>query len=649
MNKLGKQAIRNKLIVTFTLILIVPSILIGWISYHSAKAKVEEQIINAAEQNVDLINQNVNLFFEDRIKIVDYLSLSISANEVNSTIVSQLKHLLETYPDTQEFYIGMKTGELFSSSGKLLGNPKGNAWYDQAMTNPGKAIISDPIVDKQTNQVLVTIAKTLPNNTGVVAFDVKIEELATMVNKAKIGTEGYPQVLDRNSKFLVHPKQPVGADAANEEHKYMFQNETGSISYLLDGEEKKLMFVTNDLTGWKISGTMYSAEIVKEAQPILKTTMIVILIALVLAGIVVYLIIRSIIKPLKRLMVATENINNGDLGEKIEVKSKDEFGQLSISFNDMVQSLRSILEQVNKSAMTLTASSEELTANAEQSSLSAQQIAAATQQMVAGSEEQLNSINGAVSSINRMSAEMQQIAAHSEEVTSLTQNTLELTAIGSSSVKDVIVHMNDMHETVQNTSEIIGNLGNRSEEIAQIVSLITDIASQTNLLALNAAIEAARAGEHGKGFAVVADEVRKLAEQSSSSASQISELIMMIQKETASAVVSMSTGTEKVEQGVERTQKFGQLFHTIDERVSVVNDRVEEVANSITHISAGAQNILEAIEVVREVASDSTNVSRNNSKISDEQLSAIEDVAASAQSLAELAEEMQMTLGKFKL
>ncbi|WP_374703384.1 methyl-accepting chemotaxis protein [Bacillus sp. V3-13] len=315
----------------------------------------------------------------------------------------------------------------------------------------------------------------------------------------------------------------------------------------------------------------------------------------------------------------------------------------------MVDSLRSVLSQVNKSANTLTASSEELTAIAEQSSLSAQQVAAATQQIAAGADEQLNSINGAATAINQMSAGIEQIAANSGEVSELTQHTLQISTDGANSVEDVITHMNDIHQTVQSTSAIIQNLGERSKEIVGIVSIITEISSQTNLLALNAAIEAARAGEHGQGFAVVADEVRKLAEQSSASAQQISELIGAIQKETDQAVSSMVIGTEKVADGVVKTQKFGELFQMIEQGVSLVSDKVQEVATSITQMSEGSKQIVEAIEVVKGVAEEGATTSQQNAAASQEQLATMEEVSASAQSLSVLAEDMQTTLVRFKL
>lgn len=648
MKKFLSFSIQKKLILAFVIVLLVPSIAIGGFSYTSAKNKVEEQMLNAASQNVELINQNVNLYFEDRMRLVTYLANFIEGKNAEQAYPI-FQDMLKEYPEVQSFYIGTTNGTIINSSTNSGGISSSQEWYKQANNDPSKVYISEPFTKEDSQAAFITLSKKLTDGSGVVAFEMKIDQLKEMINKAKIGNEGYPQVLDQNSKFLIHPNQPVGAPANNAEHKYMFEHESGTTEYMLENEEKKLMFTTNETTGWKISGTMYSNEIAEEARPILVNTVTVIGISIIGAAFLVFIILSSILRPLKRLIAATEKINAGNLNEQIQVRSQDELGQLSNSFNEMVSSLRSMVQQVNLSAVTLTASSEELTASAEESNHSAKEIAQKTQQMAVGSDEQLNSINGAATAITQMSAGIQQIAAHSEEVSTLTTSTLELSTNGANSVQNVIHQMNDIHNTVQDTATIIASLGNRSKEIVNIVSMITEISSQTNLLALNAAIEAARAGEHGKGFAVVADEVRKLAEQSTTSAQQISDLIMSIQKETEQAVASMQSGTSKVESGVETTHKFGELFKIINERVTEVSERVQEVAASINQMSVGSEQIVDSIEIVKELAEEGSKVSRGNSKISENQLQTIEEVTAAAQSLARLAEDMQHTLSKFTL
>jgi methyl-accepting chemotaxis protein len=406
---------------------------------------------------------------------------------------------------------------------------------------------------------------------------------------------------------------------------------------------------------------LYSEELKKEMKTdgeriaqqanFIKVLVITISIVAVLIGIFIAIFTANlIVNPIKIVVEKLQLIANGDLtGEKLKTKSKDELGILVNSLNDMTLQLRDLIDRIVRSSQQVAAASEELTASAEQSTKASELISEATQQAATGSEAQLKSVQEAASSIEQMSAGIQQASASSTEVSRIFENASRVSEVGMSTVEEVVTQMNDINSTVQELSAIINNLGLRSQEIGQIVGLITDISAQTNLLALNAAIEAARAGEHGKGFAVVADEVRKLAEQSSKSANQISDLITDIQKETGIAVKSMENGTEKVKNGLEKTYQVQESFKGIEGAVSSVTGNIQEISATMEQMAVGSQQIVHAIEVVKNAAEESAAVNENNSSATQEQLATMEEIAASANSLAQLAEELQDIITKFKL
>ena len=363
-----------------------------------------------------------------------------------------------------------------------------------------------------------------------------------------------------------------------------------------------------------------------------------------------FLFIRQISVPVQNVSNILQKVASGDLTEQeLKVKNKDEIGVLVQSVNKMVKDLRDVMAQIGDTSTQLAASSEELTASAEQSSRASEQIASTTQQVASGAEEQLSSVRSTASTVNHMSAGIQQVAASSEEVAQLAGRALHISKEGSGSVRDVIDQMREIQATVQETSALIHGLGDRSNQIGNIVELITDIANQTNLLALNAAIEAARAGESGRGFAVVADEVRKLAEQSSQSAQQISELISHIQRETEHAIASMTEGTQKVADGVVKTEQVGSSFEVIDQAVSDVANKIGEVASAIEQMAVGSQHIVQSIEVINRVAQESASAAQENAASSQQQLATTEEIASSAQTLSVLAEDMQTLVARFKM
>jgi methyl-accepting chemotaxis protein len=202
---------------------------------------------------------------------------------------------------------------------------------------------------------------------------------------------------------------------------------------------------------------------------------------------------------------------------------------------------------------------------------------------------------------------------------------------------------------VSGLSQAIQGLGERSREIGEISDLITGIAEQTNLLSLNAAIEAARAGQHGRGFAIVADEVRKLAEQSAFLAKKISQLISFIQEDTTQTMQSMETATQEVKEGIQVIHNAGVSFHQIYVAVDRASEEIEEVAATIKQLSQRTEQVASAVQTVLEVAEQTASAAQNISAATEEQMVSNDDIAVSACSLATTAEQLKNLIERFKI
>lgn len=373
-------------------------------------------------------------------------------------------------------------------------------------------------------------------------------------------------------------------------------------------------------------------------------------IALVVGMIVAYYISRIISRPVVAVSEAAKQIASGDLtGEEIIVKNRDEIGEMARAFNQMARQLREVIEQVSTNAEQVAASSEELMASAEQTSKATEQITVTMQEVASGMEKQVESVEETRQIVEEMSVGVQRIAERSQNAAAIAGGASERALQGNQTIQLAVKQMNSIDQTVTGLATVVKNLGERSKQIGQIIEVITGIAEQTNLLALNAAIEAARAGEHGRGFAVVADEVRKLAEQSAQSAQQISTLITTIQQETNEAVRSMETATTEVANGIGAIHTAGESFVEIKTAIQEVAAQMKEVSASVQSMLAGAEKIVKAMQLINQNAESSAAGTQEVSAATEEQLAAMEEISASAIALSNMAEELQGLFGKFKL
>ncbi len=394
-----------------------------------------------------------------------------------------------------------------------------------------------------------------------------------------------------------------------------------------------------------------------------QTSFAALMLSLFMVGLVIIvglILSTRMTKPITQLTAIAESVSIGDIDVTIDVQSKDEIGTLANSFKRIIsymKELSDVSEQIAANNLTISVEPKsdkdvlgnsfksmitnlsimvrQIKENSEQLASAAVEISSSSEQMSKGVHEQTNQMDQVSTSIEIMTATVLESFENTGEATEASKSASETATLGGQLVSDTVTGMQKISDVVRESAESISKLSHSADQIGEIIGVIVDIADQTNLLALNAAIEAARAGEQGRGFAVVADEVRKLAERTSNATGQITDMIKGIQSETDDAVQSMESGIQEIDKGRELADKAGDSLNEIVNMSQQVSNMIHQMAASSEEQSKSAEQIAMNVEKI--------------STISKETATGVEQSATAAEELSRQAEGMKEMVSQFKL
>jgi methyl-accepting chemotaxis protein len=567
---------------------------------------------------------------------------------------------------------------LMNKDGKrAIGTEMSQAVYDEVISQGtpyiGRAIVVD--------EWFVTAYEPLRNSQGEIvgALFCGRKEQSSLLHdalvKEKIGKTGYVYAIDTKGILRIHPAKE-GADISKysfiqemiEKAPKLSSDEIGWVVYpwvnkeLGDTKERDKIVAYAYFKEWDwIIGVgsyldEFTAPISQGRNTMLSFGALVLAVGLVLS----YLFARSISRPIKHLATLAEQIAAGDIDIQINNKSADEIGVLSRIFDqltDYIKYMATAAQNIAPKNLTVDVQPrsdkdvlghafqsmvinfrdmiKELGDNASQLVSAATEIASSSEEMSRGAQQQTDQTNQVSSAIEEMSATILESSKHTGEASGAARQAAEAAREGASIVQETVNGMNRIAEVVKNSAETIQDLAVSSDKIGEIISVIDDIADQTNLLALNAAIEAARAGEQGRGFAVVADEVRKLAERTTKATKEITDMIRGIQGDTEGAVGSMQKGIAEVEAGRKFADQAGESLKAILAFAQRVQDMVAQTASAAEQQSSASHQIAQNIESI--------------SKVTKENADGVVQAAAAAEELSRQAEGLNKMVGRFKL
>ncbi|KOP80140.1 chemotaxis protein [Lysinibacillus sp. FJAT-14745] len=391
-------------------------------------------------------------------------------------------------------------------------------------------------------------------------------------------------------------------------------------------------------------------DIIKVGKNKQLTGIIVGIVIVIVSIMIALLSARIISRPIIAVTNRMQRITEGDLSEPaLVVKSKDEVGQLTEATNKMSDILNSLLKQIQTVSNDVAAHSEELMQSSTEVKTGTEQIVDTVNEIASGTEVQASNASDVATTMTEFTLKMTDVNNSSTDVQQYSQNVMALTKEGQGLMDASTAQMTSIHHIVKDSVYKVDELSKQTQEISKIVAVIQDIAAQTNLLALNAAIEAARAGEHGKGFAVVADEVRKLAEQVAVSVDDITGIVQKIQRDSITVTSSLETGYQEVEKGTAQIASTNETFNQIAEAVYSMSTNINSMTTKLEEVVQNTVTINKSVDEIAAVSEQSAAGIQETSATIEQAASSMDEIKNSSANLADMAENLNDLVRKFKL
>lgn len=578
-------------------------------------------------------------------------------DEVNAFLAQSFKQM----PNHQHLQVNNSQGIIVADSDpKNIGtNLSTRDYFKQAIG--GQPNISQVLVSNVGNHDnIIVIAYPIKDDSGkiigvlgnVVTTNFFSNDLATV----KPGQAGYAYLLDDTGKVLVHPdsslinkKVPVPEVQAIVDRAQKPTDLTvKSLQYKYQEKAQLMSYAIIPGTNWMLAISDTQADVNAPVSGIMVTILIILLIVIVVAILLGIGISRTVTKPLEAISLSMAQVAEGNFSVKTDISSKDEFGTLSISFNEMVAKVKELLVNMNEAITNLNTYSNNLDESARTTAVSVEQTSMTTQQIAKAIESQASGTESASLKISALGEEIEQINEQSELMKQKSDEIGEIVNRDKVVVEKLLSITEQNGQEIEKISAVTQELEKSSSNIGEITKVISGIAEQTNLLALNASIEAARAGEAGRGFAVVAEEIRKLAEQSTDSVKTIDTIIKEVQNGTMKNATSVnaiqSIAHEQMQYVTETQTAFGEIFNKIKE----ISDKILSTASALDVMNRSKDDV---IAYMQNISASSEEVSASVEEVtatSEEQTAMVEQLAQLVQSINDLSNELVEKSSVFK-
>lgn len=582
---------------------------------------------------------------------------------------------MQSHPSFLEVYIGSKYGGLIMGGTSKLPagyDPRTRPWYKQAMEHPDKTTVSDAYMSA-TDEACITVAQPFRGNEdttlGVVAMDIGLGALTNMLKEYAIGKTGSIILFQSDGTILGNPLNPKTnfkkpEDLSDKGYATLFNSTDDTLELSIEGTDRIAVLFTSPKLNWKIVSLIGKDEVM---APINKALFYIICVAFLCLLFIIpaslLLLHYQVIKPLSFVIKQLESISSGKYDDRVQAKRSDEIGAIYSSLNNMTEKLEGNIHEIERktrdaeekadAAQKASAEAEaacRLAENAKQEGLleaatrlegavsvitsASNEISTQITDCSHGTEEQSVRINETATAMEEMNATVLEVARNASQAADTAENARTKAEEGSRIVNGVLQKITLVQQQATSLKDDMNVLGQQAQDIGQIIDVISDIADQTNLLALNAAIEAARAGEAGRGFAVVADEVRKLAEKTMSATKEVGGAIQGIQHTTRQNMDNVDKAFQAIE---ESTGLAGSSGESLEDIVTLV----EEAAEQIRSIATAAEQQSQTSESINRSIDDINRISNDTSRAMNQAAGAVNDLSGQSNVLQKLIGDLQ--------
>jgi methyl-accepting chemotaxis protein len=548
---------------------------------------IREDLDNYLNEMGDVTANNIQTWLTGRILLIENLAQNIAINPEQSNVAALLeqKALTSTFMAS---YLGDATGHFTIRPDAKMPDgfdPRVRPWYKGA-ENGGTATLTEPYIDAATGQTIISMAmasKKAGQSVGVVGGDLSLQTLIDTLSARDFDGMGYAFLVSADGKILVHPDKALVMKALSEAYpKDTPRIGNGFSEVEVDGKTRIVSFTPIKglpSVNWYIGLSIDKEKAFSMLSEFRASAVIATIISVVIIIALLGMLIRLLIQPLHVMTRAMADIadGEGDLTKRLTIVNNDEFGTLGTAFNRFVERIhRSIREvssatgQVNEVAL---------------------RVVAASNSSMFNSDQQASRTSSVAAAINQLGAAAQEIARNAAQASNQASDARSLAEDGQQVVDRSIAAMNQLSNMLSASSTNIESLNSKTVNIGQILEVITSISQQTNLLALNAAIEAARAGEAGRGFAVVADEVRNLAHRTQESAQQVQSMIEELQIGARESVSTMSDSQRHSQDSVEIANLAGERLSSVTQRIGEIDGMNQSVATATEEQTAVVESI----------------------------------------------------------